>query len=90
MRETYLIKKNTHGEFTLYCKYGQQVYDFGRFRLQLCLLVVVVFTKKSIQSTCTVVNNRSHFLTAIWAHLLSIYSVSNLILPTFDWYARNR
>lgn len=59
-----------------YCsKYGQEIqaFHFGGSRLQLSLHTVVVYTKNSIKSYCTVSKNLTHSPAAIWAHLRPIF-----------------
>lgn len=59
-----------------YCtKYNEEIqaYHFGGSRLQLSLHTVVVYTKDSTKSYCTVSQNTAHSPAAIWEHLKPIF-----------------
>lgn len=59
-----------------YCtKYSEEIqgYHFGGSRLQLSLHTVVVYTKDSTKSYCTVSQNNAHSPAAIWEHLKPIF-----------------
>nr|CAH7758957.1 unnamed protein product [Callosobruchus chinensis] len=58
-----------------YCtKYSQEIqaYHFGGSRLQLSLHTVIIYTKGSTKSYCTVSQNTTHSPAAIWVHLQPI------------------
>lgn len=59
-----------------YCtKYNKEIqaYHFGGSRLQLSLHTVVVYTKDSTKSYCTISQNTAHSPAAIWEHLKPIF-----------------
>lgn len=55
--------------FTTKCNQEIQAYHFGGSRTQISMHTVVVYTKGSTTSHCTLSLNLAHNVAAIWAHL---------------------
>lgn len=69
--------------FSTKCNQEIQAYHFGGSRSQISMHTVVVYTKDSTSSHCTLSSNLAHNVAAIWAHLKPVLvslplSVENL------------